>query len=396
MKKKAEGHENHERWMVSYADFLTLLFAVFVVLYSFAMAKQSDAQRMVRGVVESFSEVGFASPSSALVTVPGPMSATASIAALSSTSETDEVTQQVQGGGGVMDFGQKQIQDVSAEGSTEEVTDDDVIVKADANKTQGNLTHTEVQKPTSGTIPKDVNNADNPNMAKGDGGESIGNDPTLVSDGGTGVTDTDTLGKSVYGHPFDAIKKSVSNMISDSGLQDQVVLEDDGRWLTINISSGILFAQGSASILNPAKAIINEIAKALTPINNYIKVRGYTDNVFEDTGVYSNNWELSASRAIAVLLQLVNQGVDPNRLSIEGYGQYAPFYSNTTLAGRAQNRRVVIAVSRFAVVGRHLDVLPGDDEKLVETPAALRAGSGDVKVKTNSDGVVELDINNKK
>lgn len=33
-KKKVEEHENHERWMVSYADFITLLFAFFVVMYS--------------------------------------------------------------------------------------------------------------------------------------------------------------------------------------------------------------------------------------------------------------------------------------------------------------------------------------------------------------------------
>ena len=34
MKKKHEEHENHERWLVSYADFITLLFALFVVMYS--------------------------------------------------------------------------------------------------------------------------------------------------------------------------------------------------------------------------------------------------------------------------------------------------------------------------------------------------------------------------
>ena len=33
-RKKHEEHENHERWLVSYADFITLLFAFFVVMYS--------------------------------------------------------------------------------------------------------------------------------------------------------------------------------------------------------------------------------------------------------------------------------------------------------------------------------------------------------------------------
>ncbi|MGZ5818240.1 MAG: flagellar motor protein MotB, partial [Burkholderiaceae bacterium] len=33
-RKPEEEHENHERWLVSYADFITLLFAFFVVMYS--------------------------------------------------------------------------------------------------------------------------------------------------------------------------------------------------------------------------------------------------------------------------------------------------------------------------------------------------------------------------
>lgn len=33
-KRKVEEHSNHERWLVSYADFITLLFAFFVVMYS--------------------------------------------------------------------------------------------------------------------------------------------------------------------------------------------------------------------------------------------------------------------------------------------------------------------------------------------------------------------------
>ena len=42
-KKKPEEHMNHERWLVSYADFVTLLFAFFVILYA---TSQTDAEKV--------------------------------------------------------------------------------------------------------------------------------------------------------------------------------------------------------------------------------------------------------------------------------------------------------------------------------------------------------------
>ncbi len=44
-KKHEEEHENHERWLVSYADFITLLFAFFVVMYS---VSRVDNKRMAQ------------------------------------------------------------------------------------------------------------------------------------------------------------------------------------------------------------------------------------------------------------------------------------------------------------------------------------------------------------
>lgn len=53
-KKPQEEHENHERWMVSYADFLTLLFATFVVLYALSQINLSQFKELQLSIKKAF------------------------------------------------------------------------------------------------------------------------------------------------------------------------------------------------------------------------------------------------------------------------------------------------------------------------------------------------------
>lgn len=55
-KKKHGSHENHERWMVSYADFITLMFAFFVVMFASSQTDKGKAQQVsesVKGALEN-------------------------------------------------------------------------------------------------------------------------------------------------------------------------------------------------------------------------------------------------------------------------------------------------------------------------------------------------------
>jgi chemotaxis protein MotB len=53
-KKKHEKEPNHERWLVSYADFITLLFAVFVTLYAMSQTDKKKVEEVMASIRESF------------------------------------------------------------------------------------------------------------------------------------------------------------------------------------------------------------------------------------------------------------------------------------------------------------------------------------------------------
>jgi OOP family OmpA-OmpF porin len=67
-----------------------------------------------------------------------------------------------------------------------------------------------------------------------------------------------------------------------------------------------------------------------------LKLSGYTDNV----GSVSANLTLSKNRAEAVKTYLATQGVDPAKITAEGYGKANPIATNKTAKGRQLNRRV--------------------------------------------------------
>lgn len=61
-KKKEEERENHERWLVSYADFITLLFAFFVVMYSISEVNAKKFRKVGVAFQNAFNFIGLASP----------------------------------------------------------------------------------------------------------------------------------------------------------------------------------------------------------------------------------------------------------------------------------------------------------------------------------------------
>lgn len=115
--------------------------------------------------------------------------------------------------------------------------------------------------------------------------------------------------------------------------------------LQVRALEGILFDSGSAKIKPQGADVLAKIATQVTQIPRHrIQIEGHTDPVPIATDRFPSNWELSASRAARVVRFLVDQGLDPTRLSAVGLGPFQPIADNDTNEGRAQNRRIEIVL----------------------------------------------------
>ena len=97
--------------------------------------------------------------------------------------------------------------------------------------------------------------------------------------------------------------------------------------------------ENSNTLLCKVKTVAS-ILKAYPKVE--MKIGGYTDN----TGDKAGNMKLSADRAAAVMGEFVTMGIEPNRLTSEGYGDQHPVADNTTEEGRQKNRRVSMRVTK--------------------------------------------------
>ncbi len=116
--------------------------------------------------------------------------------------------------------------------------------------------------------------------------------------------------------------------------------------VTVRVPGDVLFASGKVELRSTAKRTLSDIASVLN--SDYggqtVRIEGYTDSDPIRKSKWKDNKELSAQRALAVERYLASQGVNDERMYSAGFGEADPRASNSTAAGKAQNRRVEIVV----------------------------------------------------
>lgn len=287
-----EKPPNHERWIISYADFTTLLLATFVVMYAVSTVNSSKFQEMAESFSTAFmgrtttvNDSGFAAANKGPFSyMPNPV-------------HLPVITREVM------------------------VRDAPPALRQEATKGDPEHPNKDGQFLPRGGVPA---------QAQTEGDKSA--DAAMQSQVAERVQGLDQA--------YAQLSQSLASLIRKG--QVNVSLQPLG--VVIDINETLLFHSGKADLTPDALPLIDEIAKILSNLHYQIQVNGFTDNVPIHNAQFDSNWDLSATRAISVVKRFVAAGIDPTLLVGAGFGEYHPIAPNNTVEGKAANRRVSIVV----------------------------------------------------
>ncbi|WP_296223650.1 type VI secretion system protein TssL, long form [Ralstonia sp. UBA689] len=125
-----------------------------------------------------------------------------------------------------------------------------------------------------------------------------------------------------------------------------VSVDEDASRSAVTFGGDSMFQAGGAGVNAAMNPLIAKIASEVAKVPGKVTVAGYTDNIPIKSRQFASNQALSQGRAPQVMQMLQTAGVPGSRLEAVGKGDADPIGDNRTAKGRAQNRRVEIAVAR--------------------------------------------------
>lgn len=175
------------------------------------------------------------------------------------------------------------------------------------------------------------------------GGAAVGAGVGAIAGGGRGAALGAGIGAilggtagAIIGNKMD---KQAAELEQIEGAQVEKV--NEGEAIKVTFESGILFATNSSTLNTASRSSLDKFATSLQ--NNPdtdVEIYGHTDS----SGSDAINNPLSERRAESVYNYLSTKGVSGLRMTYEGFGSKQPVADNSTVAGRAENRRVEVYI----------------------------------------------------
>jgi chemotaxis protein MotB len=353
---------NHDRWIVSYADFITLLFAFFVVMYAMSSVNESKYKTLTESLGTAFSSKEQqpgrpAIPAKAEPVMIQPPRVPLDVSFESKPLPEDQgITEEKEW---KLNPTPESVQNPASETQNPSASSSSVIpaealaVHFDAQQpdAQNKPQDRDEKAPTLADAPHSEPDLFSPTAGKEKNpllemfslsSKSADKDPTPAQD----VDEKRELSAEILKERshLNQVSDQLEQALSSSIAENLVAVKRNDYWIELEMNSELLFLSGDAALSKKAQPVIEEIVKVINTLPNAINVEGHTDNIPISNMKYPSNWDLSSARATSVVQELVNQGVDPTRLSAVGYGEFHPLGDNQTEEGRFKNRRVTLVL----------------------------------------------------
>ena len=150
----------------------------------------------------------------------------------------------------------------------------------------------------------------------------------------------------------EALSKDLEELVRSQGLEGLASVVLDAKRIRLVLTAPVLFDSGKAELKAAAVQILRGVAGTLRKTRGEVIVEGHTDNVPIHSRQFASNWDLSVARANVVVKLLSESGVEPQRLSASGYGEYRPRGPNDRPERQALNRRIEVSLARSSGEGR--------------------------------------------
>lgn len=185
-----------------------------------------------------------------------------------------------------------------------------------------------------------------PALEQGDNGQNAGNLDKYNAEFSKRVTEymAQKQAEAQEKAKLEKLKKDMEKIMTQYQLKGQTELHVEERGLVVRFVDSAFFDLGKADLRPEAKNILKQVAAALKPLPNNIRIEGHTDNLPIHNSKFPSNWELSVARATEVIRFLAAEGMPGQRLSAAGYGEFKPLVPNTSPENRQKNRRIDIVI----------------------------------------------------
>ena len=160
------------------------------------------------------------------------------------------------------------------------------------------------------------------------------------------------------------IASTLESFVANQGLGDSIDVGTGDEGVSLSIMDIVLFDTGEAALRPTSLALVRDLGGVVSDVGMPVVVAGHTDDRPIRTRLFPSNWELSSARAATVARIIIEQGLEPEKIHVEGHAEFRPTTTNDTPEGRAKNRRVELLYTRDNVISQLVE------EKRAEIDAA--------------------------